>query len=83
MQQGRMWARVTALACTAFLSALVSACTFSDSLKHDEVWSVRPLPNGTAGVPRNVLFATDRELDPSAEFHVGRHWAAQTSCGVA
>jgi len=74
-----MVARLAALACAVFLSA----CTFSDSLKHDEVWSVRPLPNGTAGVPRNVLFATDRDLDPAAEFHVGRHWAAQTSCGVA
>ena len=74
-----MVARLAALACAVFLSA----CTFSDALKHDEVWSVRPLPNGTAGVPRNVLFATDRELDPAAEFHVGRHWAAQTSCGLA
>jgi esterase/lipase superfamily enzyme len=65
------------------VSAILSACTFSDSLKHDEVWSTRPLPYGKAGVPRNVLFATDRELDPAAEFHVGRHWAAQASCGVA
>ncbi|MBL6937128.1 MAG: alpha/beta hydrolase [Alphaproteobacteria bacterium] len=52
-------------------------------MKHDEVWSVRPLPTGTTGMPRDVLFATDRELDPAAEFHVGRHWAAQASCGVA
>lgn len=74
-----MVARLAALACAVFLSA----CTFSDALKHDEVWSVRPLPNGVAGVPRNVLFATDRQLDATAEFHVGRHWAAQTSCGVA
>jgi esterase/lipase superfamily enzyme len=79
MQQGRMVARLAALACAVFLSA----CTFSDALKHDEVWSTHPLPNGTAGVPRNVLFATDRELDPVAEFHVGRHWAAEASCGVA
>jgi len=76
MQQGRMVARFAALAC----ALIVSACTFSDSLKHDEVWSVRPAKTGTA---RNVLFATDRELDPAAEFHVGRHWAATTSCGVA
>src|SRR5262245_51663111 len=74
-----MVARFAALACLLFLTA----CTFSDSLKHDEVWSTRPLPNGRTGQLRNVLFATDRELDPAAEFRVGRHWAATASCGIA
>lgn len=72
-----MVARLAALACAGLMLA---GCTFSDALKHDEVWSVRP---SQSGGPRNVLFATDRDLDATAEFHVGRHWAAVTTCGVA
>jgi len=43
-----MVARFAALSCMLALSAILSACTFSDSLKHDEVWSVRPAKTGTA-----------------------------------
>ncbi|MEJ1969074.1 MAG: alpha/beta hydrolase [Rhizomicrobium sp.] len=77
MQQGRTVAGRAVLLCAALA---LGGCTFSDALKHDEIWSVRP---GKSGSARNVLFATDHDLDVTAQYHVGRHWAAVTTCGVA
>ena len=59
----------------------LSACTFSDSLRHDQIYSVWTPP---AQVSRTVLFATDRQADSRPEFEpygYGHHWDAAMHCG--
>ena len=60
---------------------MLPACTFSDSLRHDQVVSVWTTP---AEVSRTVVFATDRQADSRAEFApygYGLHWDADMHCG--
>jgi esterase/lipase superfamily enzyme len=59
----------------------LSACTFSDSLRHDAIYSVW---TPKAAISRTVLFATDRQADARPEFQpfgYGLHWDAAMHCG--
>jgi esterase/lipase superfamily enzyme len=59
----------------------LSACTFSDSLRRDSVYSVWMPP---AEITRTVVFATDRQADGRSEFEpygYGLHWDAALHCG--
>ncbi|HUO89090.1 MAG TPA: alpha/beta hydrolase [Rhizomicrobium sp.] len=70
-----MWARVAALAC----AVLLTGCTLSESLRHDDIRSVWAPANNATAHP-TVIFATDREPDGSASGY-GLHWSATTHCG--
>ncbi len=60
------------------LLALLGGCTFSDSLRQDEIRSVwQP---AAAAKATNVFFATDREPDRNS-FNL--HWGATLRCGSA
>jgi len=68
----------TTLLCAALI---LSACTFSDSLRHDSVYSVW---TPSTLLSRTVVFATDREADGRPEFApfgYGLHWDAAMHCG--
>jgi esterase/lipase superfamily enzyme len=59
----------------------VSACTLSDSLQHNSIYSVW---TPRTQITRTVVFATDREADSRPEFAplgYGLHWDAQMHCG--
>ena len=59
----------------------VSACTLSDSLRHDSIYSVW---TPAAPISRTVVFATDRQADSGSEFEpllYGVHWDAKMHCG--
>jgi esterase/lipase superfamily enzyme len=77
MQQGGRWLRRAALLCVALA---LSACTLSDSLRHDDIRSVWARPDNAA-IEQTVFFATDREADDSA-LGYGLHWSAQSHCGI-
>ena len=71
-----------ARAATVLWAALaVSACTFSNSLRNDDIRSLW-LPSGNPVAHPIVYFVTDREPDNSA-FGYGLHWDAATHCGTA
>ena len=59
----------------------LSACTFSDSLRNNDIRSLWAPPGNPVAHPA-VVFATDREPDGS-KFGFGLHWDAATHCGVA
>ena len=59
------------------LAACLSACTFSDSLRHDEIRSVW---TSAAPVEADVFFVTDRSPDGGS---FGLHWGASLRCGSA
>lgn len=63
------------------IALALSACTFSDSLLHNDIRSVW-LPAGNPVAHPTVVFATDREPDGSS-FGFGLHWDAVTHCGTA
>ncbi|MBS0470983.1 MAG: alpha/beta hydrolase [Proteobacteria bacterium] len=69
---------MTALLC---VSLALSACTLSDSLRHDDFRSVWARPDNKA-IEQTVFFATDREAEDS-DLGYGPHWSAQSHCGVA
>ncbi len=75
MQQG--WIRGAVLLCAALV---LSACTLSDSLRHDDIRSVWSRPDNAAQT-QTVFFATDREADASA-LGYGPHWDSAAHCGV-
>lgn len=75
MQQG--WIRGAILLSAAAIS---SACTLSDSLRHDDFRSVWSRRDNAAEV-QTVLFATDREADNS-QLGYGLHWDSQAHCGI-
>jgi esterase/lipase superfamily enzyme len=58
----------------------LSACTLSDSLRHDDIRSVWARPDNAVAHP-TVIFATDREADGSA-LGYGLHWDSATHCGI-
>ena len=71
-------ARLATLPCV-FL--LLSACTFSDAQRNDQVYSVW---TPKAPITRTVVFATDRQADDRGEFDpygYGLHWDAAMHCG--
>ena len=69
---GRVGPYIAALLC----AALLSACTYSEALRQDEFWPLRPLPGGAAAP--GVFYATDRAADSTG---FGLHWGAKLSCG--
>src|SRR6185437_16082399 len=70
--------RTILVLCAAFT---LSACTFSDSLRNNDIRSLWAAPGNVVTHPV-VTFATDREPDDS-KFGFGLHWDAETHCGVA
>ena len=76
MRQGAT--RAAVLLCVA---AGLTACTLSDSLRHDDFRSVW-VQKTALPAPQTVVFATDREADAST-FGYGLHWDSQSHCGVA
>jgi len=66
------------LACVALL---LSACTLSDSLRHDDFRSVWARRDNADAHP-TVFFVTDREADGST-LGFGLHWSAEPHCGTA
>jgi esterase/lipase superfamily enzyme len=78
MDQVAVIARKALLVC-ALLS--LSACTLSDALQHNSIYSVW---TPRTQVSRTVVFVTDREPDSRPEFAplgYGLHWDAQMHCG--
>ncbi|HTP77677.1 MAG TPA: alpha/beta hydrolase [Rhizomicrobium sp.] len=74
-------AAIARKASAAYVLLLLSACTLSDSLQHNSIYSV-----WTPGrqITRTVVFATDREPDARPEFAplgYGLHWDARMHCG--
>jgi esterase/lipase superfamily enzyme len=78
MQQAWTWLRGAALLCAGLA---VSACTLSDSLRHDDIRSVWARADNAVSHP-TVIFATDREADDSA-LGYGLHWSSASHCGIA
>ena len=80
----RRLSQIAAIARTALLICAVfaaSACTLSDALRNDSIYSVWTPP---APVSRTVVFATDRHADARPEFSplsYGLHWDAEMHCG--
>lgn len=72
---------MTRLAMLICVAALLSACTFSDSLRYNDIRSLWA-PSGNPVAHPTVVFATDREPDGS-QIGYGLHWDAATHCGVA
>ena len=70
--------RLAMLICVA---ATLCGCTFSDSLRYNDIRSLWA-PSGNPVAHPTVVFATDREADGS-QFGYGLHWDAATHCGVA
>ncbi len=68
--------RLFAWLAIVFLAASLSGCTFSDSLRHDEIRSVWT----SAAVTADVLFVTDRSPEAGS---FGLHWGAALHCGTA
>ncbi len=60
------------------LAALLSACTYSESLRQDEFWPLRPLPGAARGPA--LFYVTDRQPDGAG---FGLTWGASLSCGRA
>ena len=59
----------------------LSACTFSDALRHNDIRSVWSLPGNAVAHP-TIVFVTDRAPD-SDRFGYGLHWDAARHCGTA
>ncbi len=74
-----MLGRMKGKAAIALLCAALGGCTFSDSLRPEEIRSAWSLP---APAPQEIFFVTDREPD-SSKLGYGLHWDANTHCGVA
>jgi pimeloyl-ACP methyl ester carboxylesterase len=66
---------VTAMLCAALT---LGGCTFSDSLKPEDIRSAWALP---APVAQDIFFTTDREPDGS-KLGYGLRWDARTHCGA-
>lgn len=69
------WRLIAAALCAALL---LTACTFSDSLRNDPVRSV--WGRGLPPAPQTVFFATDRQADGGS---FGQKWGATLRCGAA
>jgi esterase/lipase superfamily enzyme len=74
MQQG--WIGGAILLCVGLL---LSGCTLSDSLRHDDFRSVWTRRDNAVARP-DVFFVTDRAADDS-ELGFGLHWDDATHCG--
>ena len=62
-----------------FCLPLLAGCTFSDSLRHDDIRSVWA-PSEMAPAQAEVFFATDREPQGAT---YGLHWGTSLHCGKA
>lgn len=69
---------VTGQVLALFAALLLTACTFSDTLRNDPVRSV--WGRGTPPAAQTVFFATDRQAD-GASF--GQTWGTTLRCGAA
>jgi len=63
------------------LAGLVSGCTYSDSLRLNDIHSVWALADNISP-HAEVFFATDRQPDGS-KFGYGLHWDSMPHCGTA
>lgn len=63
------------------VAGLMSGCTYSDSLRLDDVHSVWD-PTDASAAHAEVFFATDRQPDGS-RFGYGLHWDSLPHCGIA
>jgi esterase/lipase superfamily enzyme len=75
---GRRKHRLAIGAAALCAAPMLAGCTFSDSLKPEEIRSTWALP---APAVQDIVFTTDREPDGS-RLGYGLHWDAKTHCGA-
>jgi esterase/lipase superfamily enzyme len=76
-----MFARMAGASLFLATAVVLSACTFSDSLRNNDIRSVW-LPAGSPVAHPTIVFATDRAPD-GGKFGYGLHWDGATHCGTA